>query len=148
MNASNAQLHTTPAAPTVGTLGTRRPVIIVAATMAPLFIWLVARVGFGLDVRSPTLNGQHFEIGPLVVLLTALVPSLLGWGLLAILERITTYARLIWIVVALTGLMLSLDMPLSGTGASVGDRITLVLMHLSVGTILIPGLARTARMRT
>jgi hypothetical protein len=123
-------------------------VIIVAATMAPLFIWLVARVGFGLDVRSPTFDGQHFEIGPLIVLLTALVPCLLGWGFLAMLERITTRARVVWIVVALVGLVLSLGMPLSGTGASVGDRITLVLMHLSVGTILIPGLARTARMRT
>jgi hypothetical protein len=122
--------------------------IVVAATTAPLLVWLVARVGFGLDIRSPTFNGQHFEIGPLLVLLTALVPCLLGWGVLTILERIVARARVFWIVVALTGLVLSLGMPLSGTGASVGDRITLVLMHLSVGTILIPGLARTARMRT
>jgi hypothetical protein len=121
--------------------------IIIAATMAPLLVWLVARVGFGLDVRSPTFNGQHFEIGPLVVLLTALVPCLLAWGCLAILERITARPRLIWVVVALIGLVLSLGMPLSGTGASLGDRITLVFMHLSVGATLIPGLARTARSR-
>ncbi len=46
-------------------------------------------------------------------------------------------------VVALIGLALSLSMPLSGTGASAGDRIALILMHLTVGAVLIPGLART-----
>ncbi len=37
---------------------------------------LVARVGFGLDVRSPTFSGQRFEIGPLPVLVSAAVVSL------------------------------------------------------------------------
>jgi uncharacterized protein DUF6069 len=147
MNASKTHFQATQAAPAVGALVTRRPVILVAATAAPLLVWLVARVGFGLDVRSPTFNGQHFEIGPVLVLLTALVPCLLGWGFLVFLERMATRARVIWIAVALIGLALSLSMPLSGMGPSVGDRIALVLMHLSVGVVLIPGLARTVRSR-
>lgn len=145
MNASNSQLYIAPSAPTKPFTRTSRPVVLIAAILAPLLVWLVAWIGFGLDVRSPTFNGRHFEIGPLLVLLTALVPCLLGWGFLAILERITSRARVIWVLFALIGLVLSLGMPLSGTGASPGDRITLVLMHLSVGAVLISGLAATIR---
>jgi hypothetical protein len=118
---------------------------VVAATLVPLLVWLVARVGFGLDVHSPTFSGQHFEIGPVLVFVTALVPCLVGWGSMAVLERATTRGRLIWVTVALIGVMLSLGMPLSGSGASTGDRIALVLMHLAVGAVLIPGLAHTIR---
>jgi hypothetical protein len=145
MNASNSQLNTASSAPTIEVLRIRRALIVAGATLVPLLVWLVARVGFGLDVRSPTFNGQHFEIGPLLVLLTAMAPCLLGWGVVAILERTTARARVIWIAVALIGLVLSLGMPLSGTGASAGDRMTLVLMHLSVGAVLIPGLANSIR---
>jgi hypothetical protein len=142
MNASHSQLTT---APPIEVLRIRRPLIVAGATLAPLLVWLVARLGFGLAVRSPTFNGQHFEIGPLLVLLTALVPCLLGWGGVVMLEHTTARARVIWIAVALIGLALSLGMPLSGTGASAGDRSALVLMHLSVGAVLIPGLANSIR---
>src|ERR1051326_4007876 len=105
MNASNSQLNTAPSAPTIEVLRIRRPMIVAGATLAPLLVWLVARLGFGLAVRSPTFNGQHFEIGPLLVLLTALVPCLLGWGVVAMLERTTARARVMWIAVALIGLV-------------------------------------------
>jgi hypothetical protein len=148
MTAPDTQLRSAPSAPTVDTLWKRRPVIVVVAALVPLLVWLVARVGFGLDVRSPTFShAQHVAIGPLVVFLTALPACLLGWGLVAILERFTDRPRRIWLVVALVGLLVSLGMPLSGTGVPAGDRIALVLMHLSVGAALIPGLANTARSR-
>jgi len=124
-----------------------RLMIVAAAILAALIVWLVARVGFGLDVRSPTFSGQHFAIGPLLVLVTAAIFSLLRWGLLAILERVTAHGRVVWLVVAILGLALSLGAPLSGTGVTAGDRIALVLMHLAAGAVLIVGLARTVRSR-
>jgi hypothetical protein len=136
----------TPEPATTGGWKTRLGIVLLAA-LAPLLVWLVARIGFGLDVRSPTYDGQHFEIGPIQVLITALVPALLGWGLLALLEGVTVHARLVWILVALTGLILSLSGPLSGTSISTGGRMTLILMHLAVGVVLIPGLASTVRRR-
>jgi hypothetical protein len=141
MTTSDSPLRTAPAASLARPLLGGRPAVVAAAILAPLLVWLVARVAFGLDVRSPTFKGQHFEIGPPLVLLTALIPCLLGWALLAILERVTARARAIWTTVALIGLMVSLGTPLSGTGVSAGNRMALVLMHLAVGGVLIPGLA-------
>jgi len=79
---------------------------------------------------------------------TVAVVSFLGWGLLAILERITVRARLTWYIVAVIGLVLSLGAPLSGTGVTAGDRIVLVLMHLTTGAVLFSGFARTVGRRT
>lgn len=91
MTTPGTQFHTTSSTVTVGTLRQRRLVIVVAAVVAPLLVWLV---------------------------------------------------------VALVGLALSLALPLSGTDTSIGDRSTLLLMHLAVAAILIPGLAGTIREQT
>lgn len=121
--------------------------LVGGAVLAAFLVWLVVRVGFGLDVRSPSFNGQHFKIGPPLVIVTAAIFSLLGWGLLVLLERITSHGPVIWVVIAVAALMVSLAAPLSGTGVATGDRAALVLMHLTTGTVLIPGLYLTSRRR-
>lgn len=148
MTASHNHFHATLSKPGLDRFWRRRPVIVFAAALAPLLVWAVARIGLGLDVHSPTFNGQHIEIGPANVFIAALFACLLGWGLLELLERTTAYACKFWIVAAGIVLVLSLSMPLSGTGESAGDRITLILMHVSVGAVLIPGLARVVRSRS
>jgi Family of unknown function (DUF6069) len=76
------------------------------------------------------------------VVVAALVGSLAGWGLLALLSRFSAKARAIWTVTAMVAALLSLAGPLSAT-ASAGTKVSLVAMHLAVATVLIVVLRRT-----
>jgi hypothetical protein len=72
--------------------------------------------------------------------------SLLGWLLIALLERRTSHARPLWTTIALATLAASLALPLAvatTTSAAAG----LIVMHLTVGAVVIPAMARTARTR-
>jgi hypothetical protein len=112
-------------------------------------IWLVAEFVFGVPLHAPAGNGypEPVRIDLLTVAIAAAVLSLVGWGLLASLERLTSRAKGIWLVLALLGLAGSLFMPLSGTGVSTTNRVLLVTMHLAVAAVLIPVLYRTSRSR-
>ena len=77
-----------------------------------------------------------------VLAATALVGSLAGWGLLALLRRFTTNARAIWTVIAIVFAVFSLGGPLSTT-SSTGTKVALAAMHLTVATVVIFGLRRT-----
>ncbi len=75
---------------------------------------------------------------------TALVAGLLGWLLLAGLDRRTPRSREAWTRAALLVLAVSLALPLAAattTSAAIG----LIALHLAVGAVVIPGMARTAR---
>jgi uncharacterized protein DUF6069 len=115
----------------------------VAAAGASTALWLAAHL---LDVPlTVTLQGQSpMKIGIGVVLATALTASLAGWGSLALLERLTTRARTIWTALATLALIASLAAP-AFADASASTRTTLVLMHVTVAAVLIPGLRRTPR---
>jgi hypothetical protein len=115
----------------------------VVAAGASMASWLAAHL---LDVPlTVTMQGQSpmkIDIG--VVLATALTASLAGWGSLALLERLTTRAGTIWTALAILALIASFAAP-AFADASAGTKTTLVLMHVTVAAILIPGLRRTAR---
>jgi hypothetical protein len=115
---------------------------VLGATAAAVAIWVVATlagaeltVSFGAG--QPTLN-----VGVLNVVVAALVGSLAGWGLLALLRRFTINARAIWTVIAIIFAGISLGGPLSAI-ASVGTKVALCAMHLTVATVTIVGLRRT-----
>ena len=121
----------------------RSPItVVLGATAAAVAIWVVATLaGAELTVN---FAGQPVQKVTLVnVVVAALVGSLAGWGLLALLRRFTTNARAIWTVMAVVFLMLSLGGPLAAT-ASAGTKVALVAMHLAVGTVVILGLRRTS----
>jgi hypothetical protein len=117
----------------------RRLVVVAGAVLAAVVVYLVTTLVAGQELSSPAMNDQQpadVTIGAVIVA-SALV-SLLGWGLLALLEKFTAKARTIWTVVALVVLALSLGGPLSGTDVSTGNRVGLVLLHLAVAAVLIP----------
>jgi Family of unknown function (DUF6069) len=119
----------------------RRALIAFAAMLAPVLVWVVARIA-GADL-SVALSGQPpMPITLPAVIITALLAALAGWALLAVLERFTGRARLLWTAVAALVLLVSLSGPLT-VAASGGTKLTLVLMHLAVGVVLIPGLRAT-----
>jgi hypothetical protein len=136
----------TDATPDANTRRRARFLTVAGATGAALALWAVVEVVFGLDLRGPAFaaNTEPSHVGPAQVLVVSLLASLAGWGLLAVLERFTSRARGSWALVAAVVLIGSLGGPLSGTGATTGERAALVGLHLVVGAVLIPLLYRTS----
>jgi len=117
--------------------------VVLSATAAAVAIWIVATAA-GADLTVSFGPGQPIQRVTVVnVVVAALVGSLAGWGLLALLRRFTTNARAIWTVIAVVALMLSLGGPLTTTAAG-STKVWLIAMHLAVATVLIVGLRRTA----
>jgi hypothetical protein len=120
-----------------------RALAVAGAALATSLLWLAAHT-LGIELRVDPRNGQP----PGVVSLPfaaglSLVFSLLGWAVLALLERSTSRARTIWTVLATAVLLLSFA-PILLVGATAGTKIVLFLMHISVAGVLIPVLRRTA----
>ena len=115
---------------------------VLGATAAAVAIWIVATLaGAALTVSFGA--GQPIQNVTVVnVVVAALVGSLAGWGLLALLRRFTVNARAIWTVIAIVFALFSLGGPLSAI-ASPGTKVALVAMHLAVATVTIVGLRRT-----
>jgi hypothetical protein len=123
-----------------------RAIGVLAAVLAPTLIWLVAVPGLGAELVVTDGTRQPpapFELGLGAIVTFALVPALLGWGVLALLERLTRRARTVWTVLA-TGLLVLSFVPLLGP-MSGATRLTLALLHLAVGAALIPAFYRSVR---
>ena len=115
---------------------------VLGATAAAAAIWIVATLA-GAELTVSFGTGQPIQKVTVVnVVVAALVGSLAGWGLLALLRRFTTNARAIWTVIAIVFALFSLGGSLS-TIASAGTKVALVAMHLTVATVVIVGLRRT-----
>src|ERR1700694_2923604 len=121
----------------------RTPVVaVLGATAAAVAIWAVATAA-GADLTVSFGAGQPIQkITVVNVVVAALVGSLAGWGLLALLRRFTAKARAVWTVTAIVAALLSLAGPLS-TISSAGTKAWLVSMHLAVGHVLFVVLRRT-----
>ncbi len=122
-----------------------RALAVTAAVLAALGMWAFAvpLLGAQLLVQTTpgTSNPQTISAG--LVVAVSLLASLLGWGLLAALERLTQRAATIWTVAASVVLLLSLAGPLTAA-VTTGGKLTLLLLHLGVAAVLIPLLRRTA----
>ncbi|MGW6796345.1 DUF6069 family protein [Streptomyces chartreusis] len=117
----------------------RRVGVTALAVLAPVLVWLVADPMLGHRLRIAD-GEKTLDIGAVPVAVVALLASLSGWGLLAALERFgAPRSRAIWTGVAGAVLTVSL-LPFIGDGMDSGTRISLVLMHLAVAAVLIPGL--------
>ena len=115
---------------------------VLAATAAAVAIWVVATIA-GAELTVSFGPGQPIQkVTVINVVVAALVGSLAGWGLLALLRRFTANARAIWTVIAIVFALFSLGGPLAAI-ASTGTKVALVAMHLAVATVLIVGLRRT-----
>ncbi len=128
--------------------GRRRARVLttVVGVLSALVIWAIAEYGFDLDLHSPAFNGgDPADVGAVQVVGAALVGSLAGWALLALLEHVTSRAVSWWVVVAIIGLLVSLGGPLGGSGITASNRWTLALMHVVVGAVVIIGFARSSR---
>jgi hypothetical protein len=124
--------------------GRTRALSVAGGALAGVVAWLieVPLLGVDLTVRFGSAHLQTIGIGEVVGVSVAF--SLLGWLLLAVLDKRTPRARALWVSAALAALAASLALPLSAattTAASVG----LIVMHLAVAAVVIPAMARTSR---
>src|SRR6266498_1676981 len=103
---------TSPAAVEAGRRRRFRLLAVAGAVMAALGLWTIVELGFGLDLRSPGEafggtggTGGTSDVGPLQVIIASGIGSLTGWALLALLERFSSRARAVWVVIALLALL-------------------------------------------
>jgi hypothetical protein len=117
-----------------------RAIAVVGAVAAAGLLWLIARA-LDVDLRVAQGDGRESQVGlPLVAGFTLAV-ALLGWGVLALLERWTRRARVCWSVLAAAVLLVSF-VPIVTVSATGGTKLMLSLMHLAVAAVLIPSLRR------
>jgi hypothetical protein len=120
-----------------------RLLAVAAAVVAAVVVYLLINL-FVQDPRTPGMSGRSAaDLTFGAVLLVSALASLAGWGLLAVLEKLTAKPRQIWTIVAAVALLLSLGGPMSGSGISTGNRLALALLHVVVGTVLIVLMRRT-----
>ncbi|MEU0132166.1 MULTISPECIES: DUF6069 family protein [unclassified Streptomyces] len=136
-------MSNTGTAPPTRRTAVARFVSLLLATVAAVAVWFVADSLLDIGLRAKTGGDKAQEIGVASVIGATVVVGLLGWGLLAVLDRATASARTVWTVIASVVLLLSLLGPVGAEGTSA--KAALAVMHLVVGLILIPGYARTAR---
>ncbi|MFC4019318.1 DUF6069 family protein [Micromonospora sp. GCM10011542] len=117
-----------------------RAAVAAGAILVAAAEFAILHSAIGIDVAARTSTSTR-QITVTAVVVAAAVAALAGWALLAVLERATARARVWWTSIAVAVLLLSLLLgPLSGVGA--GAKVSLVLLHLSVGAVLILGLPR------
>lgn len=123
-----------------------RTLVSVLAVGIALAIWALASHGLDIEVRSPQMgDNAPADIGPLQVTVASLGAALAGWASLAALERLTPRARTIWTPIAGLVAALSLGAPLTGEGITGSNQVVLVVLHLAVAAVVIPGMLATAR---
>lgn len=115
------------------------PVAAVAALASGLG-WAVATLcGVDLVVRTGSAT-QHVNVVSVVV--TAVVVTIAGGGLLRVLERRTKSAVRLWTTIAAAVLLVSLAGPLGAETVAAGS--VLAGLHLVVGGVVIVGLRGSA----
>ncbi|GIL26071.1 DUF6069 family protein [Actinocatenispora comari] len=123
---------------------TRARALTVAAAVATAVLgWALLAPVAGLDLTVTVGTGQQ-RLGVVAVIAATLVTGLVGWGLRALLDRLTGRARTVWTVIATIVLALSLLGPV-GSAVGGGTVAALIGLHLLVGLVLLLGL-RAGRM--
>ena len=121
-----------------------RALSVAGGAAAAAIAWSVEvpLLGVRLSIKFGAMHPQTVVAGQVIG--AALVAGLLGWLLLALLDRRTPRARAAWTGAALLVLVVSLALPLAAattTAAAAG----LIVLHVVVAAAVIPALAATAR---
>jgi len=135
--------HTTPI---LARVSRTRPLAVAGAVGAAVAVWVVAVPILGLHLIIQFGSGSPESIGIDLVVGASLIASLLGWGVLSLLETRSARGRAVWTVLAIAVLHVSLGLPLIA-GVTVTTKIALALMHVAVAAVLISTLPRSSTTR-
>lgn len=127
-------------------MNSQRIVAVLVAALAGVLAWVLIEPVGGVDLMGPARSSRpQLDINAVAVAMSALVSTLIGWGVLALMERRARNPRRAILIFAVVGTILSLGAPFSGGGIDTGQRMLLLLLHLVVAAVFIPLMARTAR---
>lgn len=115
---------------------------VATAVAATAVLWVIGEPLLGYDFILTPPGRPAMDLGLGEIAFATLISSLAAWALLAVLERFTEHARVIWTVVAIAVLLASF-MPFTQVEASTGSTALLALMHVAVGAVLVPVLGRS-----
>lgn len=115
----------------------RRALVVVGAALAALVVWALADPIGGVDLAVRSGHSvQHVGAGAVVG--TALLVALVGWALLARLERRAKRPHRTWAIIASTVFVISLVGPAGGVGSAA--KLGLAALHVVVAAAVILGL--------
>jgi len=118
-----------------------RALTVAAAVVAAVLLWVLAVPVGGADLLTETAaDNPPTEVTIVAVIISTLLLGLVGWGLLALLERFTAKGRKVWTIIAAVVLVVSFAGP--ATATTTGGVVWLATMHVAVGGILIAGFTR------
>jgi hypothetical protein len=109
-----------------------------ATVVVTLAVWAVGRLaGADYVLRDPS---GSVTIDAVTTAVVTLVAAALGWGVLALLERLTRHAVRIWVGMAAAVIIASM-VPIFLVEATPGTQVALYFVHLAVA-VLVPALLR------
>jgi hypothetical protein len=109
-----------------------------ATVVVTLAVWAVGLLaGADYVLRDPS---GSVTIDATVTAVVTLVAAALGWGVLALLERLTRHAHGIWVGMAAIVVIASM-VPIFLVDATPGTQVALFFVHLAVA-VLVPALLR------
>jgi uncharacterized protein DUF6069 len=107
-------------------------------------VWVIEVPVAGVDLVVHPVGATTQQVGFASVLAISLTASLLGWALLALLERVRAPdARRMWTFTAVVVFVPSLFGPLTGAATPLVGA-ALIVLHVVVARVLIAGLRRNA----
>jgi hypothetical protein len=119
-----------------------RATAVLAAAAAASAIWLLADAA-GSDFTMRAAGRSLTIVLPMVIVVTLWFGGV-AWAAIALLERYTSSAARIWTRLG-GGILVLSFVPIFAEHATAGTRAALVLIHLTVATVLITALRRTAK---
>ncbi|MGL5929336.1 MAG: DUF6069 family protein [Dermatophilaceae bacterium] len=119
----------------------RRALAVAGGAVAGLLVWVLLVPIGGMDLRAAT-GGAEREIPAAAVVLSALIGGLLGWGIAELLQRRAGRPKRTWVILTTILAALSCVSPFGGA-ADTSSALGLVLMHIAVALVVIPGIAAT-----
>lgn len=123
-----------------------RATAVATAVLTNSVLYLGARaLGTDFQITDPGKTEAHQFILPEIAGFTALF-ALLGWGSLALLERVTRRVKVVWTMLAGTVLVLSF-VPIGIEQATPATKAMLAVIHTAVAVALVPMLRGPARRR-
>jgi hypothetical protein len=111
---------------------------IALAPAAALAAWGLIRLA-GIDLVLSHHNGT--TVGPLDVVVAALVGGIAAWPVVSLIERHSRHPRRLWAQVGSTALALSLIGP--NRFADGGSAVALIGLHVVTAVVVITGFVRT-----
>jgi hypothetical protein len=119
-----------------------RALAIVAAVVLNLVVLIAGRLITG-DYPIATVSGEDQTIGFTQVAFVTAMSGLVGWGLLALLERSAARPVTVWTIIAIVALGLSMLGPIDGA-VNTSSLIVLTIMHIVAAAIIIPAMRNTS----